>query len=270
MSLKSIFITLLMTFLITGCQQRIINQAINNQSSTSNEVDVVDVKEVVTGDKTESSSSSPDIDLENMPEPEVNESVIPESLDYPVAFISQAPYAVWDDLHKEACEEASMIMVAKYFKQEPLTAHTMEQSILNLVNWENDSNYKIDLTALEVRDILENYFDLKAELVTEVTIERIKEELASGKLIIVPAAGRQLGNPYFQTPGPIYHMLVIRGYDERNFITNDVGTKRGEGYKYKYQKLIDAIHDWDHNLAIDGMTDEEINQGRKAMIVVSK
>ena len=76
MSLKSIFITLLMTFLITGCQQRIINQAINNQSSTSNEVDVVDVKEVVTGDKTESSSSSPDIDLENMPEPEVNESVI--------------------------------------------------------------------------------------------------------------------------------------------------------------------------------------------------
>ena len=88
-------------------------------------------------------------------------------------------------------------------------------------------------------------------------------------MIIIPAAGRLLGNPYFQTPGPIYHMLVIRGYNATEFITNDPGTKRGDGFKYKYQTLINAIHDWDHQRAEGGMTDEEMAQGNKVMIVVN-
>lgn len=200
------------------------------------------------------------------------ESEIPDFLDYPVAFAPQAPYAVWDQLHKEACEEAAMITAAKYFKHEPLTAHTMEQGILDLVKWEEEQGYKIDLNTQEATRVLEDYFKLKAEVITEVTVGRIKQELLLSKLIIVPAAGRQLGNPYFQTPGPIYHMLVIRGYDETKgeFITNDVGTKRGERFRYKYQKLIDAIHDWDHQLAEGGMTDEEMEQGRKVIIAVEK
>ena len=37
---------------------------------------------------------------------------------------------------------------------------------------------------------------------------QIKEFLMAGKLVIVPAAGRQLGNPYYKAPGPVYHMLV--------------------------------------------------------------
>lgn len=197
-------------------------------------------------------------------------AAVPDFFDQAVAFVSQAPYAVWDDLHKEACEEAAMIMVVKHLKGEPLTAHTMEQGILNLVKYEEANGYKIDLTAEEAVKILQDHFELEAEAITEVTVERIKKELADGKLIIIPAAGRQLDNPYFQTPGPIYHMLVIRGYDQTNFITNDVGTKRGDGFKYEYQKLIDAIHDWDHQLAKDGMADEEIEQGRKVMIIVEK
>jgi len=79
-----------------------------------------------------------------------------------------------------------------------------------------------------------------------------------------------LGNPYFRTPGPIYHMLVVKGYDEDEFITNDVGTKRGDGFRYKYDRLISAIHDWDHQSAEGGMTDEEIARGRRVLIVIEK
>ena len=39
-------------------------------------------------------------------------------------------------------------------------------------------------------------------------------------------------------------MLVLTGYDERNFVTNDPGTRRGYGYKYTYSILYNAIHDW--------------------------
>lgn len=163
-----------------------------------------------------------------------------------------------------------MIIVAKYFNQEPLNPHIAEQSILDLVEWEKENNFKIDLTASEVKQILGSYFNLKAELILDPKIETVKNEIAAGNLVIMPAAGRQLNNPYFQTPGPIYHMLVIRGYDDKNFITNDPGTKRGGGFIYPQSKLLEAIHDWNHDLAVDGMTDEEMEMGQKVMIVVFK
>ena len=132
------------------------------------------------------------------------------------------------------------------------------------------NNYKVDVTAQETANILADYFGITAQIAEQVTVENIKKELIKGNLIIIPAAGRLLGNPNFQTPGPIYHMLVIRGFNETEFITNDPGTKRGEGFKYKYQTLINAIHDWDHSLAEDGMTEKDINQGKKVMIIISE
>lgn len=162
-----------------------------------------------------------------------------------------------------------MIMVAAFLNQETLTAHTADQAIISLAKWEEKNGYRIDVTAEETVAILRDYFSLNAVVSTEVTFDRIKAELDQGRIIIIPAAGRELGNPYFQTPGPIYHMLVIRGYENNKIITNDPGTKRGERYLYDPAKLIRAIHDWDHTLAIDGMTDAEINSTRKVMIIVT-
>ena len=47
-----------------------------------------------------------------------NKTTIPEKFLNPVAFTSQAPYAKWDELHDEACEEASMIIAHYYLKDE--------------------------------------------------------------------------------------------------------------------------------------------------------
>src|ERR1043166_5721644 len=40
---------------------------------------------------------------------------LPASLLLPVPFTPQAPYANWDQLHNEACEEASSLMAGAYF-----------------------------------------------------------------------------------------------------------------------------------------------------------
>jgi hypothetical protein len=163
-----------------------------------------------------------------------------------------------------------MIMAVKYFKKETLSAHIMEQGILNLVKWEEENGYHVDLTAAEANLILNDHFGVKAELSQDITVDNIKGQLGGGNLVIVPAAGRQLGNPNFKGKGPIYHMLVLRGYDDQagEFITNDPGTRKGEGYRYKYQTLIAAIHDWDHQLAEGGMTDEEIESTPKVIIII--
>jgi len=46
---------------------------------------------------------------------------------------------------------------------------------------------------------------------------------------------------------------------EDKFITNDPGTKRGENFAYKYQDLMNAIHDWNNG---------DVKNGRPVVLVV--
>jgi hypothetical protein len=192
---------------------------------------------------------------------------IPEKISIQVPFTSQAPFALWDEIHEEACEEASGVMVAYYLLGKKLTKEIAEQEIQNLVKFENEKlGYYKDTTAQETADIISEFYSLskigkKLKVVYDFSIDDLKRYLAKGNPIIVPAAGRELGNPYFTPPGPLYHNLVLMGYDGDTVITNDPGTRRGEGYEYDADALYQAIHDFPGK-------PEDIETGRKAMIVV--
>ena len=182
-----------------------------------------------------------------------------------VPFTPQAPFANWDELHNEACEEASVLIARRYFDGErgglidPVDA---DREIYEIVDWEKANLGKyLDTNAEEVLRILTEKYGRKARLSTTVTVNSVKKEIAAGHLIIVPAAGQMLPNPYFRSPGPPYHMLVIVGYDDNEFVTNDVGTRRGEGFRYKHDDLLNAVHDWTGDKST-------ITSGRKVMIVV--
>jgi hypothetical protein len=192
---------------------------------------------------------------------------LPSSVNLPVPFTSQAPHANWDDVHEETCEEASVYMAylfAKGENQYKIPADTAEAELQRIIAWEMEIfGYFKDTTAKETALILTEFYGLKDVTVSsDVTIVTIKKALASGKVVVVPAAGQDLGNPNFTPPGPPYHMLVIKGYtSDGRFITNDPGTRKGENYVYSEQTLIDAIHDWVGDKAL-------IRTGPKAMIVV--
>lgn len=197
------------------------------------------------------------------PEPEIKSEVLLN-----VPFTSQAPYADWDELHNEACEEASVIITAHYLdgdKQANIPAAEAEGEIQNMVSWEiKKLGSHRDLSAEEtVNYLAKEYLSFdNAQVYTDFSRDNIKKELSDGKPVIVPAAGRLLGNPYFKQPGPVYHMLVIIGYDNNNYITNDVGTKRGREYKYPYEQLENAVHDWNG-------TPDNINSGQKVYITLN-
>jgi len=195
---------------------------------------------------------------------------IPQTLQLKILFAQQAPFGNWDEAHEEACEEASMIMVDKYFRGQPLTEQIMEDELQQLLSWEAERGYQVDLTAQETVDVLRDYFGRTAHLSADASADQIKYELSQGRLIIIPAAGRKLGNPNFKQPGPIYHMLVIKGYNSREFITNDPGTRKGNSYAYAHDVLVNAIHDWNPVLAEGGMTDGEMAQGRAVLVIVDK
>lgn len=185
-----------------------------------------------------------------------------QSTNLNVPFTSQAPSANWDLLFKEACEEASIIMVDKFYKGQSFQdASATEDEIKKVVEFEEQKlGFHLDTNAEQTVQVLKDYFGYtNVRAVYDITVDDIKKELDQGRPVIIPAAGRMLGNPYYRQPGPLYHMLVVKGYTQTKFITNDPGTRRGKDFTYSFDTFYNAIHDWNNG---------NVENGRKAMIVV--
>lgn len=179
---------------------------------------------------------------------------LPSKILISVPFTSQAPFAVWDAKHEDACEEASLVML-RHFQQKTTISgpDQADQEIIQLIDYETANGYGISISANQLNQIAKS--DLKmttGRVIVSATIDKIKTELAAGRPVIIPAAGKLLGNPNFRNGGPNYHMLVIKGYDGNDFITNDPGTRNGLSYRYTFDTLFKAIHDWDPNNILNG------------------
>jgi hypothetical protein len=192
-------------------------------------------------------------------------SPLPAEINLKVPFTSQAPTANWDLPFQEACEETAALMVHYYLQDKTFASkETAEKLIQDIVTFEEDhyGNYK-DTNAVETVRFIKDLWKYKTVDVytgSQVTLDRIKREVADGNPVIVLAAGRMLGNPNFVAPGPIYHALVIKGYKKNGqIITNDPGTRKGADYVYDPQVLMNAIHDWNGG---------DVDNGQKNMIVI--
>ncbi|MFA6082008.1 MAG: C39 family peptidase [Patescibacteria group bacterium] len=168
------------------------------------------------------------------------------SIKLDVPFISQAPLLVWDALHEDACEEASLIMVLHYLDKTKISsANAAEDEIQSMIKYEESVGLEKSITISQLADVAKHYGITNTKVKEDATAADLKNELTQNHVVILPAAGRELHNPHFTAPGPIYHMLVLTGFDQTGFITNDPGTKYGEDYRYTFDVLINAIHDWD-------------------------
>jgi Peptidase_C39 like family len=191
----------------------------------------------------------------------------PNILNLPIPFTSQAPTGNWDLVHNEDCEEASSLMANAYLTgntNTTLPAAEVETQMNNLNAWEDSHlGYHLDTTAEETAQMIEGFYGLQAKVYGDYTLQDIKDQLNLHHVVILPVNGQIIGNPNYTAPGPIYHMLVVRGYTSSGLITNDSGTRRGLNYPYNFETLHNAGADWDHNT-------NTIDQNKKVMIVVSK
>lgn len=199
----------------------------------------------------------------------------PATINLDVAFTSQAPTGIWDEFHEETCEEAAILTAAWFAESKRgeagagytnrLPPSEAENKLVAAVAWEKQNlpDWR-DTTVAQTVRLAKDFFDLKnISLLVTPTAETIKQQLANGKIVVAPTAGRLLKNPHFKQPGPIYHMLVIRGYRAGEFIVNDPGTRVGEGYVYQQSVVLNAIHDW------NGSADT-LETGSKTVIVIDR
>ena len=108
-----------------------------------------------------------------------------------LVFTSQAPYAKWDKLHDEACEEASLIM-AHYFllNQIEIKMREAENEIQKMVTFQKSyfGSHK-DLTAEEMIELAREFYSEDYQLIefeqekNHDEIEEITEIKSEGKII---------------------------------------------------------------------------------------
>lgn len=182
-----------------------------------------------------------------------------------VPFTSQAPHADWSLPYQEACEEASLIMASAYFTgAASLPPDEADRQIKALVAWEEERfGYYEDTTAAEVATIAKEYYGFAGARAAEISsLDAVKREIDAGRPVLLPAAGRLLHNPYFSGEGPVYHMLLVKGYTkDGRIITNDPGTRRGADYLYDADVLWNAVHDWNGG---------DVEHGAKLMVAFGK
>lgn len=165
-------------------------------------------------------------------------------------FTPQAPFANWQDLRQEdGCEEASALMVMRWVESRALTPQEAEQEIIAISEYERE--YYGDFRETSIKDtaerILVGYFDYhNFEVKHDISFKDIKAELFKNRAVIVAVNGQKLANSFYTPPGPRDHMLVIRGYDNttQEFIVNDPGTRRGEGFRYREDILNAALQNY--------------------------
>lgn len=168
-------------------------------------------------------------------------------LNLEMPFYSQAPFSNWDYPWQEACEEASIALIANVYLEKNWDREGFNEELLRLVDWEMETfgAYEHTTVTQTVQMIEENY-GLKTQVIVNPDFEDLESAIQAGHFIVAPFAGKLLKNPNFTNGGPVYHMLVIKGYNQekQQVVTHDVGTRNGEDYVYSWAVIQNALHDW--------------------------
>jgi hypothetical protein len=173
--------------------------------------------------------------------------LVTKTQNIPVPFTTQAPYSNWNQPWQDFCEEAVILMIDSYYTGGKLDKPTASKELLQINKIkENHLGKSLDEDANKIISLVNNFLSWETKLVKNPTLEQIKKEIDMGRPIIAPVHGRYLYNPYFRNGGPDYHAVVISGYDEekQEFITQEPGTRYGFNFRYKYDTLLNALHDF--------------------------
>ncbi len=201
-----------------------------------------------------------------VPKPtKILESGIPDYFLNKTAFIPQAPEKKWDQPWQDACEEAAILTVHYFFENKTPDTPTLLKDYDLL--FKQSTTHDINLA--QMSQIASDLYGYDSKIIDNPNSDTIEKYLSQGHILIAPANGQILfkENKYFKNGGPLYHNLVILGYDhaKKQFIVHDVGTQFGAYFKYSYSVLLESLHDFPST-----KDKKDINQGPPRLLLLLK
>jgi hypothetical protein len=181
----------------------------------------------------------------------------------PVPFTTQAPTGNWEG--NENCEEASAIMANSYLRGTrggTLPAVTVQDQITRLRNWERENfGYDANTGIEETARMIGAVFSLQTELINDYSADDLKRALYNHHPVLLPLNAHILNTEKYPTESRLYHMVVVRGYNEQGFIIHDPGTVSGSDNIYTFNQLKQAAVDWNS-------AERKFESGKKSALVV--
>ena len=176
---------------------------------------------------------------------------LPPSVFVKVPYTSQFPFDQFGatDPHENYCEAAALEMVSQYFKgdtRDRIPPGEADSAMGSIVSVER-KNYPgvMDLPLTAVAAVGTQLFGLKPTI-SPVDLGQIEHNVAAGRPVLVPVmthlqSGAKIA-PYYGSM-PVYHVIVITGYDTAKGLlyTNDAGFIEGQNYSYTWNLLSSAI-----------------------------
>ena len=154
-----------------------------------------------------------------------------------VPYTTQVLDGKWVDPWRNACEEASMMMVDEYYRGEPggkITKARAKNLLLPFFTLENKLfGSNSDTNATRTAKVIDQHTSYNANIVRSPSLEDIKTEIEAGRPVITLHYGFPLKNTnlHFRRIGSSYHMMVITGLNHR----------------YTYDNLLGTLGDFDHS-----------------------
>lgn len=180
-----------------------------------------------------------------IPKPtKILESGIPDYFLNKTAFIPQAPEKNWAEPWQDACEEAAILTVKYFFENTTPDTKTLLADYQQILSQSSDNSINVSTMAKIANDL----YGYQSKIIDSPDTDIIEKYLSQGNILIAPTNGKILfkENKYFKNGGPLYHDIVILGYDhaKKQFIVHDVGTQYGAYFKYSYTVLMESLHDY--------------------------
>jgi hypothetical protein len=168
-----------------------------------------------------------------------------------VPFTSEIPDGKWVAPWNNACEEASVVMVDRWYQKELILSKDQAKAAMQpLFDWQNKQyGSNVNSDAKRTTEFIQALTSFTATIVRNPTLQAIKDELRAGRPVISLHYGYDLQNPLhrWRQGGSYYHMMVIVGFDDekQDFLVNDTALEEGLDYRYSYATIMDSLHDYD-------------------------
>jgi hypothetical protein len=120
-----------------------------------------------------------------------------EIINLSVPFVPETPDKKWVNPWKNACEEASVVMIQEfYLGTKTVSRARAKELMIPLFAWENKTfGYNLNSSAEETARIVNEITTYDAKVKKNPTLEEIKNELSEGHPIISFHHGKGLKNP---------------------------------------------------------------------------